>query len=390
MSYCINSQCPAPNRNSSDSKFCAICGAKLRLKERYRALQLLGQGGFGKTFQAIDESQPRQPLCVIKQFACQQVDERTREMALQLFKEEAQYLETLGHHPQIPKLLDYFELEGHHYLIQEFIDGQDLEQELVDRGSFSGQQVIQLLASLLPVLDFLQGRSIPIIHRDIKPANIIRRYRDGQLVLVDFGAAKQATATILAKTGTSIGSPEFSAPEQTKGKPTFASDIFSLGVTCIFLLTQVRPFDLFDVVSDRWIWRDFLLDNPVDAALGEILDKMIANSLPQRYPSAEDVLQALGLVADVSIAHSPDQPQDAEDFFHRGVARAENNDIKGALADYGRAIALAPNFANAYYNRAVLIYKKLHDVSSAVADYNQAVALDRRFADNYYRRALFK
>jgi serine/threonine protein kinase len=390
MSYCINSQCPAPNRNSSDSKFCATCGAKLLLKERYRALQLLGQGGFGKTFQAIDESQPRQPLCVIKQFACQQVDERTREIALQLFKEEAQYLETLGNHPQIPKLLDYFELEGHHYLVQEFMDGQDLEQELIDRGSFSGQQVIQLLASLLPVLDFLHGRSIPIIHRDIKPANIIRRYRDGQLVLVDFGAAKQATATILAKTGTSIGSPEFSAPEQTKGKPTFASDIFSLGVTCIFLLTQVRPFDLFDVVSDRWVWRDFLVDNPVDPALGEILDKMIANSLPQRYPSAGEVLQALGLVSEVSTANSPGQPQDAEEFFHRGVARAENNDIKGALADYSRAIALAPNFANAYYNRAVLIYKKLHDVSSAVADYNQAVALDRRFADNYYRRALFK
>jgi serine/threonine protein kinase len=364
------------------------CGAKLLLKERYRALQLLGQGGFGKTFQAIDESLPRQPLCVIKQFVYQQIDEPTRKIALQLFEEEAQHLATLGTHPQIPKLIDYFAVEGQPYLIQEFIDGQNLEQELIEQGCFNGSQILQLLAALLPVLDFLHRQAIPVIHRDLKPANIIRRQWDGQLMLVDFGAAKQATATILAKTGTSIGSPEFSAPEQTKGKPTFASDIFSLGVTCIYLLTQVRPFDLFDVVSDRWVWRDFLLNNPVDATLGEILDKMIANSLPQRYQSAGDVLQALA--AEVSIANSPGQPQDAEDFFHRGVARAENNDIKGALADYGRAIALAPKFAHAYYNRAVLIYKKLHDVSSAVADYNQAVALDRRFADNYYRRALFK
>ena len=86
----------------------------------------------------------------------------------------------------------------------------------------------------MPVLDFLHHQSPPVIHRDIKPANIIRRRSDGKLVLVDFGAAKQATQTMLAKTGTVIGSPEYVAPEQVRGKPAFASDIYSLGVICIY------------------------------------------------------------------------------------------------------------------------------------------------------------
>ena len=69
MSYCINPACPAPDKNSPTTNFCMSCGAKILLKDRYRALKLLGQDGFGKTFKAVDEDQPRQPLCVIKQFA---------------------------------------------------------------------------------------------------------------------------------------------------------------------------------------------------------------------------------------------------------------------------------------------------------------------------------
>ncbi len=161
-------------------------------------------------------------------------------------------------------------------------------------GTFNQAKIRELLESLLPVLDFLHHQSLPVIHRDIKPANIIRRLSDGGLVLVDFGAAKQATQSMLAKTGTAIGSAEFAAPEQARGKPAFASDIYSLGVTCIYLLTQVSPFDLFDMNQDAWVWRDYLADNPVDEKLGKVLDKTIANSLNQRYRSAVEVLVSLG------------------------------------------------------------------------------------------------
>ncbi len=269
------------------------CGAKILLKDRYRALKLLGQGGFGKTFKAVDEDQPRKPLCAIKQFAFSNNHPATRQIALKLFYEEAQHLEALGKHDQIPELLAYFDVEGQPYLVQQFIDGQDLEQELATAGTFNQAKIRELLESLLPVLDFLHHQSPPVIHRDIKPANIIRRRSDGGLVLVDFGAAKQATQSMLAKTGTAIGSAEFVAPEQARRKPVFASDIYSLGVTCIYLLTQVSPFDLFDINQDAWVWRDYLVNNPVDEKLGKVLDKMIANSLNQRYQSAAEVLAAL-------------------------------------------------------------------------------------------------
>jgi serine/threonine protein kinase len=293
MSYCINPTCPAPAKNSPTTNFCISCGKKILLKDRYRAEKLLGQGGFGKTFKAVDEDQPRKPVCVIKQFSFQSNKPKHREMALKLFYEEAQHLEALGKHDQIPELLAYFDIEGEPYLVQQFIDGQDLEQELETSGTFNQTQIRELLESLLPVLDFLHNQSIPIIHRDIKPANIIRRRIDRQLILVDFGAAKQATQTMLAQTGTVIGSPEYTAIEQARGKPVFASDIYSLGITCIHLLTEISPFDLFDMNRDAWVWRDYLVDNPVDEKLGKVLDKMIANALPQRYRSAAEVLTAL-------------------------------------------------------------------------------------------------
>jgi formylglycine-generating enzyme required for sulfatase activity len=293
MSYCINPSCSAPAKNSNDTNFCITCGASLRLKDRYRAQKLLGQGGFGKTFKAVDEDRPGQPLCVIKQFAYSNSDPKTQQMALNLFYEEAKHLQSLGNHPQIPELLAYFDVDGQPYLVQQYIDGQDLERELAIEGAFNQQKIRELLESLLPVLDFLHNQPKPVIHRDIKPANIIRRRADGVLILVDFGAAKQATQTMLAKTGTMIGSPEFAAPEQIRGKPAFASDIYSLGVTCIHLLTNVPPFDLFDIGEDNWVWRDYLVNNPVDDLLGEVLDGSIVNALARRYRSATETLAAL-------------------------------------------------------------------------------------------------
>jgi formylglycine-generating enzyme required for sulfatase activity len=311
MSYCISRTCPAPDKNSPTTNFCVSCGAKILLKERYRALKLLGQGGFGKTFQAVDEDQPRKPLCVIKQFAFNNNDPTIRQIALKLFYEEARHLEALGTHDQIPELLAYFDVEGQPYLVQQFIDGQDLEQELFAIGTFNQAKIRELLESLLPVLDFIHHQSPPVIHRDIKPANIIRRRSDRGLVVVDFGAAKKATQTMLAKPGTAIGSAEFAAPEQARGKAVFASDIYSLGVSCIFLLTKVSPFDLYDPMREMWIWRDYLVDNPVDEKLGRVLDKMLARFIPDRYKSATEVLADLNNSAPppaVSQPVTPDRP----------------------------------------------------------------------------------
>lgn len=191
----------------------------------------------------------------------------------------------MGGHPQIPSLYQQFSQQQYEYIAQEFIDGDNLAQELAAKGrNFNAAEIRSLLTDILPVLTFIHRTEV--IHRDIKPENMIRRRTDGKLCLVDFGAAKYATATALAKTGTTIGSAEYVAPEQARGKAIFASDIYSLGVTCLYLLTNVSPFDLFDPVEGEWIWRQYLDRNPVGDELGQILDRMVQNLLKDRYRTA--------------------------------------------------------------------------------------------------------
>ncbi|MEP0784099.1 serine/threonine-protein kinase [Coleofasciculus sp. FACHB-129] len=291
MSYCLNPACQKC-QNSHNDKFCKNCGTKLVLLGRYRALAPLGQGGFGRTFRAIDEAKPSKPACVIKQFFPIQQGTDTANKAAELFHQEAVRLEELGNHPQIPELLAHFEEENRQYLVQQFINGQNLAHILEQQGAFSETEIRSLLADLLRVLEFVHSKQV--IHRDIKPENIIRRQVDNQLVLVDFGAAKFATGTALARTGTVIGDFRYIAPEQAVGKGVFASDLYSLGVTCIHLLTNVEPLELFDTDEDAWVWQNYL-QNSVSDELRSILDKMIQRGAKRRYQSAEDVINALTL-----------------------------------------------------------------------------------------------
>ncbi len=289
MSYCLNPKCSHPE-NPDDfhtQNFCIYCGTKLRLRERYRAIKLIGQGGFGRTFLAIDEDKPSKPSCVIKQFFPQSQGTENNEKATQLFEQEAVRLDDLGKHPQIPELYAHFTQDDRQYLIQQFIEGKNLSEMLLHQENFNDAQIKQLLNRLLPVLDFIHKNNI--IHRDIKPDNIIMT-PENELVLVDFGAAKYVNTNKINYTGTTIGTPEFVAPEQSRGKAIFASDLYSLGVTCIYLMTNISPFDLFDINEDMWIWKDYLVDNPVSKQVADILDKLIENAPKKRYQNAEEVL----------------------------------------------------------------------------------------------------
>ncbi|MBD2169451.1 GUN4 domain-containing protein [Calothrix membranacea FACHB-236] len=281
--------------NSDTARFCTKCGKPLLLKDRYLLLQLIGRGGFGITFLAVDEHHPQKPKYVIKQFCFPENNGKGFEKAVELFRQEAVRLSELQH-TQIPELLDYFEHENQLYLVEEWIAGQTLAQELQQQGVFSETQIWELLKDLLPVLQFIHVRKV--IHRDIKPENIMRRVspagKGKDLVLIDFGVAKQITATALLHTGTTVGSPGYMAPEQMRGKALPASDLYSLGVSCIYLLTGTSPFELFDVTSDRWVWRDYVPNKgKINTRLGNILDKLLQNALPQRYKTAAEALQAL-------------------------------------------------------------------------------------------------
>ncbi len=268
-----------------------------RLNDRYRILKPLGKGGFGKTFLCVDEKDIPETqeynVYVIKQFSPQCETIQQKQKAAELFQQESLHLAQLGNHPQIPQFFDAFEQDGQQYLVQEWIDGQTLEQELDEVGTFTEVEILQLLEELLPVLQFIHTHQL--IHRDIKPANIVRCRRNRQLVLVDFGAAKCFTDSIFQNTGTLIGSAEYAAPEQIKGKALFASDLYSLGVTCLHLLTQMSPFDLYDCTEDTWVWHSYLT-KPISPSLEKILCQLVQPATKRRYQSAAQVLIDLNSV----------------------------------------------------------------------------------------------
>ncbi|ANV88748.1 hypothetical protein AWQ22_08015 [Picosynechococcus sp. PCC 7117] len=269
--------------------FCSQCRTPLVLKGRYRAISILGQGGFGRTFLAIDEDLPSKPFRVIKQFLPQAQGTATIKKAEELFEAEAIQLDKLGsQHDQIPSLFAHFTVDNRQYLIQEFIDGQTLADELKS-GVFTQEQVKAVLLDILPILKFIHSQNV--IHRDIKPENIIRRQSDKKLILVDFGAAKQMFSN-LSITGTVIGSYGYTAPEQQRGKPRYSSDLYSLGVTCLELLTGIDPIELFDIDEYEWIWRQFI-NSSIDDKLACILDKLILPATSKRYHSANEVLADL-------------------------------------------------------------------------------------------------
>lgn len=289
--HCLNPTCPKP-LNPDDGRFCQGCGQRLELRERYRPLRPLGQGGFGRTFLALDLDVPSRPPCVIKQFAFPEQNRAAWQKAIALFRQEAIRLDELGSHPQIPKLLAYFEQDQRLYLVQEFVEGPTLLEELAAEGTFDEEKVWAVLKDMLPVLQFIHERNI--IHRDVKPQNVIRRNCDGRLVLIDFGVAKLVSETGLYQAGTVIGSPEYMAPEQLRGQSFPASDLYCLGVMCAHLLTQVPPLQMMDLESDRWVWRDFLLPGQrVSRSLGQVLDKLLQGTVSRRYPSAAAVLDAI-------------------------------------------------------------------------------------------------
>ena len=279
---CLNPECNNPSVPEY-TQFCSSCGVPLiKLRNRYRPIKSLRSGGFGKTYLAEDFDKLNEK-CVIKQFAPQTQGTAGLQKATELFLQEAQQLQQLGEHPQIPTLLAYFEENSRLYLVQQFIDGENLLQELENQGIFSESKIRALLQDLLSILKVVHQDGV--IHRDIKPENIMRRRSDGKLILIDFGASKQLQGTV--KTGTSIGTFGYASLEQMRhGKAYPASDLYSLGVTCFHLLTGDKFSDIFEDWPQH-------LKQLVSEELGKILAKLLQEEYQQRYQSAQAVLQDL-------------------------------------------------------------------------------------------------
>jgi formylglycine-generating enzyme required for sulfatase activity/predicted Ser/Thr protein kinase len=303
MQICQNPNCSNPF-NPKTATYCLSCQKNNfgeTLRNRYRVLRLLGEGGFSRTYAAEDVDRLNAP-CVIKQFFPQVQGTGQRAKAAEFFREEAFRLYDLGeNHSQIPRLLAYFEQGSSLYLVQEFIIGKTLREELENQ-AYSEEQIRQLLADLLPVLDFVHKHNV--IHRDIKPENIIRRDSDKKPVLIDFGGAKQVTHTSIARQATAIYTLGYAPTEQMAGFACQASDLYALGVTCVRLLTQDLPLQddygqlqdhLYDAMNAKWLWQERLRIKGITISdeLKQILDKLLQHFASDRYQSALDVLDDL-------------------------------------------------------------------------------------------------
>ena len=273
----------------------------LILRGRYLPERFLGKGGFGTAYYACDRDTPTLRPCVVKLFQpSAQLNQQQLQIAQQLFAREAEVLERLGNqHPQIPDLYAYFPIivkspssgndEEYFYLVQEFINGEDLEQILERRGALPEGAVKAIFVSILKVLEFVHSNGA--IHRDIKPSNIMKTV-DNQLYLLDFGAVKQVTGATSSTRSTGIYTTGYAPLEQITGAQVFpASDLYSLAVTCIVLLTGKETTELFDSYSNRWLWQQHITLK--DNNLVRVLDKLLSASPQDRYDSAQLALDAL-------------------------------------------------------------------------------------------------
>ncbi|MDB9315214.1 protein kinase [Spirulina sp. CS-785/01] len=266
------------------------------LKNRYHILRPLSSGGFGNTFLAEDSDLPSGRRCVIKQLKPITDDPQSYQLVQERFQREAVILEDLGQgHSQIPALYAYFEEEGLFYLVEEWVEGVTLTEFLQQQGTVSESSVREVLTGILPVLDYMHSKHI--IHRDIKPDNIIVRHSDHKPVLIDLGAVKEAMGTIMTVSGNSnhsivIGTPGFMPSEQSAGRPVYGSDIYSLGMTMIYLLTRKPPQELqSDPATGEITWRP---DAPtVSPTLANILDQAIQSHPRDRFSTAKEMLTAL-------------------------------------------------------------------------------------------------
>jgi serine/threonine-protein kinase len=276
----------------------------LILGGRYLPERLLGKGGFGAAFLAVDRYSPKKAKCVLKQFQPSgNLSPQALEKAKNLFFQEARVLEDLGReHPQIPDLYAFFPLkvknqltgeeEQFFYLAQEYIDGKNLEEILQQQQKpFQESEVKNLLQELLLILKFIHENGS--IHRDIKPSNIMRD-KNGRLYLLDFGAVKQATnnPNNTQEKSTTIYSAGFAPPEQQLGNQvSAATDLYALAATCVMLLTNRDPDELYDPQKQVWNWQNYAPN--ISADLARVFNKMLLANPLDRFQSCGEVLTAL-------------------------------------------------------------------------------------------------
>ncbi len=265
------------------------------LQNHYRVVQLLGQGGFGRTYLAEDQGRFNE-RCAIKEFVPIQGEDHFSDKATQLFKREASVLYQISH-PQIPQFRATFEEDERLFLVQDYVDGPTFHEVLNQRRQqdrlFSEGEVKLFLKQILPVLAHIHAKGI--IHRDISPDNIILRQQDKLPVLIDFGVVKEVVTRMqlegMASPATTVGKAGYAPSEQMQtGRAYPSSDLYALAVTAIVLMSGKEPQAMFDDVNFAWRWQDSVTVSP---GLASILNKALAYKPGDRFQSVSEMAKAI-------------------------------------------------------------------------------------------------
>lgn len=308
MSYCLNPYCTHPDDpNNHQMSHCLHCGSSLLIGDRYRVVKLLSDhSGFAQIFEVRDPEETPKILKVLKSH------HNASEKVVELFQREAIVLKTLDH-PGIPRIDDhgyfpYFARDSRqplHCFVMEKINGPDLWEWLNQpgNGQINQEQAIDWLEQLAEILHRVHQQNY--FHRDIKLQNIMLR-PNGQLVLIDFGAAREMTYTYLLKTGqsggvTKLSSAGYTPPEQQQGHAVPQSDFFALGRTFVYLLTGMHldTNQIYDPFTNELHWREHAPD--VSPALANLLDRMMAYRAADRPPNTKALLYAIANLQNPSL-----------------------------------------------------------------------------------------
>lgn len=302
MSYCINPECYHQNT----SNFCPDCGTPMCIKDRYslvRPLRELNKSPYIEVFEVDDKGTPK-VLKVLKS---------RDDTLLRLFKREAEVLISLKHQG-IPKIdpEGYFTFKISqtqrqlHCLIIEKIEGQDLEQFLGQHQRISEEFAIDWLKQLTNILHRVHQKKL--FHRDIKPSNIMLK-PDGQLVLIDFGAARWVTETVFdpKRDVTGVLTPGYAAPEQEEFRALPQSDFFALGRTFVHLFTGKHPYEISkNSPTSQFIWRESAPQ--ISQPLANFIDELMAPEVENRPQNTKEILQRLDVIELLQQEASPPPP----------------------------------------------------------------------------------
>jgi serine/threonine protein kinase len=272
------------------------------LQQRYRILNLLGEGKFGRTYLATDRGRA-DAYCAIEELAPFSQFSSAVAKAKEIFKKEAALLYQLQH-PQIPRFWTTVEEDSRLLLVRDYVVGRTYQDLLEDRRNvgrtFSESEVYQFLLELLPVIGYIHDQGT--IHRDITPAHIVCRDGDRLPVPIDFGVVKEFANKLQespASPRKAIGQAGYAPIEQIQQGQIYPnSDLYALAVTAIVLLTGKEPSALFTGDRINWEWRKW---TDIDNGLADILGRMLSLQPNDRYQSALEVdrdLRALNLPID--------------------------------------------------------------------------------------------